>query len=116
MTFDYDTFCKRVKDLRKINGMNKFQMSIQSNIQYQYYCDIENGKNAPNFKNVIFIANALKTDLGTLLKENDNSLMNTLKSDTISSLKQIQNDEILMKCNEIFLLFQEKMRNEVIND
>ena len=58
MVFDYDVFCENLKLLRETAGYSKFQMSIQANVHYQYYCNIENGNRIPSFKIVIAIANA----------------------------------------------------------
>lgn len=104
MEFENDLFCQRVKELRKLKGLNKFQMSIQTNIHYSYYCDIENGNSIPNFKAVISIANALKTNLSTLLSPVDSEEIITLKISIMANIKTIRNEDYLTKCHEIIQL------------
>ena len=90
--FDYELFCKKLTYLRQAKEYNKYQMSIQANIHYEYYCDIENGKSIPNFKSVIYIANALHVNLKELLTETED--YNT----------EINNPSLINKCYEILLL------------
>ena len=114
MTFDYEKFCKRLKILRKMTGYNKYQMSIQSNIHYQYYCNIENGNRVPNFKIIISIANALKVDLACLLDTDDNEkniLINSIE-DKLSSVAD--NSSLLEKFNDVLLAI--KNQTEVKNE
>lgn len=111
MTFDYEIFCRRLKTLRKMAGYNKYQMSIQSNIHYQYYCNIENGNRVPNFKIIISIANALKVDLAYLLDTDDdekNILIDKIeKTLTLAS----KDSSLLEKLNDV--LFAIKNQTEV---
>lgn len=102
--FDYELFCKKLTALRKAKEYNKYQMSIQANIQYQYYCDIENGRSIPNFKAVISIANALHVNLKELLTETENYNTDITKLNVVSNIKEINNPYLLNKCYEILLL------------
>ncbi len=104
--FDYKLFCKKLTILRKAKGYNKYQMSIQANIQYQYYCDIENERSIPNFKAVISIANALHVNLKELLTETENYNTDITKLNIISNIKKVDNISLINKCYEILLLIK----------
>ncbi len=114
MNFDYEIFCKNVQELRKIKKFNKYEMAIQSNIQYQYYCDIENGKSPPNFKAVIAIANALNTNITQLLSDTYSTENECLKADVLSMIQTISNRDILEKYLK-FIIFL-KTRKETTVD
>ena len=107
MMFNYDSFRKNLKTLREIAGYNKFQMSIQTNLHYQYYCNIENGNRIPSFKNVIAIANALKISVTQLLNYElfkDDLL---LEQSIITKLRSISDDiELLKKLYEILIVIK----------
>ena len=109
MIFDYDSFCRNLKTLRELAGYNKFQMSIQTNLHYQYYCNIENGNRIPSFKNVIAIANALKISITQLLNYEilkDDSL---LEQSILTKLRSISDDiESLKKLYEILIVIKER--------
>lgn len=102
--FDYELFCKKLTDLRQAKEYNKYQMSIQANIHYGYYCSIENGKSIPNFKSVIYIANALHVNLKELLTETEDYNTDITKLNVISNIKEINNPSLINKCYEILLL------------
>ncbi len=102
--FDYELFCKKLTYLRQAKEYNKYQMSIQANIHYEYYCDIENGKSIPNFKSVIYIANALHVNLKELLTETEDYNTDITKLNVISNIKEINNPSLINKCYEILLL------------
>ncbi len=102
--FDYELFRRKLTSLREARGYNKYQMSIQANIHYQYYCDIENGRSIPNFKSVIYIANALHVNLKELLTETENYNTDITKLNIISNIKEINNPYLLNKYYEILLL------------
>ncbi len=104
MVFGYGIFCKNLKVLRKAAGYNKFQMSIQANINYQYYCNIENGNRIPNFKTVISIANALKISISQLLNCVPLKDSSVLELSVISKLKSISDDtDLLIKLYEVLI-------------
>lgn len=108
MKFDYNNFCRKLKELRKIRGLNKFQMSIQSNIHYGYYCNIENGKSIPNFKALVSIANALKVDLSTLLDCKESIEDTSLKINILSNLKSMNNEYLLHKSLKVLYMLKEQ--------
>lgn len=104
MTFDYTIFCKNLERLRKERGYNKLELSIQANIEYSYYCNIENGVDIPNFKNVIGIANALKIDIIPLITRYEQSDVNELILYDIGfKLKKITDRKLLEKHYEYML-------------
>jgi len=104
--FDYEIFCKNIKELRELKSMNKYEMSIQADIQYQYYCDIENGKSIPNFRAVISIANALNTNITKLISNNYSNSNDYIKSDIISMLQTISDKNILQKYLNIIIFLK----------
>lgn len=112
MIFDYEVFRKRIKYLRELRGYSKYQFSIQANIHYQYYCNIENGKKIPNFKAVIAIANALNTDLSTLISDVDVNIgvENDLIISIASKLQRIVSRTLQQKFYNIIVLL--KMREQ----
>ena len=90
MNFNREIFCSNLTRLREAKGYNKYEMSIQSNIHYSYYLDIENGKQIPNFKGLISIANALDTDIAHLLNEQEEPDTETLKREILSKLSKVK--------------------------
>lgn len=104
--FNYKMFCKKVKSLREARGYNKYQMSIQANIHYEYYCDMENGKAIPNFKAVIYIANALHVNLAELLSDTEDNEEDIKILNITSNVKKIDNLYLANKCYEILLLIK----------
>lgn len=64
--FDYKLFCKNIKLIRESKNLSQHEMAIQCDMSDSYYSLIENGNSEPNFKVVIAIANALKTDISSL--------------------------------------------------
>lgn len=106
--FDYELFCKKLTYLRQAKEYNKYQMSIQANIYYQYYCNIESGRAIPNFKAVISIANALHVNLSELLSERINDDVDIIKLNIISNIKEIDNLSLINKCYDILLLIKNR--------
>lgn len=104
MTFDYKEFCKNLKLLRKANGYNKLQMSIQTDLQYQYYCNIENGNRIPNFRIVIAIANALNVSISELLNCTEAKENSLLEISILAKLRAVSGDrEMLSKLHSVLL-------------
>lgn len=104
MVFDYDVFCENLKLLRETAGYSKFQMSIQANVHYQYYCNIENGNRIPSFKIVIAIANALKISVSQLLNYRLIKDSTALEISVLSKLKSISNNpELLSKLYAVLI-------------
>lgn len=106
--FDYKLFCKKLTALRKAKGYNKYQMSIQANIQYEYYCRIEKGKAIPNFKSVIYIANALHVNLSELLSNTEDYNEDINMLNITSNIKKIDNLYLANMCYEILVLIKNK--------
>ena len=104
--FDYELFRRKLTSLREARGYNKYQMSIQANIHYQYYCDIESGRSIPNFKSVISITNALHINLSELLSEIEDYNTDIAKLNIISNIKKIDDISLINKCYEILLLIK----------
>lgn len=96
MVFDYNVFCENLKFLREMAGLNKYQMSIQVDISYQYYCNIENGNRPPNFKTVIAIANVLKVDISQLIVQHNLDDKNVQILSIMSKLRSISHDRTLL--------------------
>lgn len=106
--FNYELFCKKVKTIRKLKGYNRLQMSIQANIQYEYYCRIEKGKAIPNFKSVIYIANALHVNLSELLSNTEDYNEDINMLNITSNIKKIDNLYLANMCYEILVLIKNK--------
>lgn len=102
--FDNELFCSNLTKLRQLKGYNKYEMSIQADIQYQYYCEIENGNATPNFRAVISIANALDTDISHILGKKHISNEDSLRSDIMTAIKKISDKNILKKFYSIIIL------------
>lgn len=96
MTFDYATFCENLKMLREDAGYTKLQMSIQTDIYYQYYCNIENGNRVPNFKNIIAIANALKVSISQLMNYRPSNDYSALEFSIVNKLKSASDNRDLL--------------------
>ena len=104
MVFDYDVFCKNLKLLREAAGYSKFQMSIQANVHYQYYCNIENGHRIPSFKIVISIANALKISVFQLLNNRLIKDSSALEISVLSKLRSVSdNPELLSRLYAVLI-------------
>lgn len=95
MKFDNKIFCENVRTLRILNGYNKYEMSIQANIYYQYYCAIENGDVVPNFRAVISIANALNMDIEHLLSIPSSPEKDYLISEIVTILSKTHDEKLL---------------------
>lgn len=99
MEFNDKEFCSRLTALRIARNLSKYEASIQADIHYPYYCLIENGNKTPNFKAVISIANALKTDLSALI--NDENLNGSVEDITrfkiLSKLDTLNDTDLLKK-------------------
>lgn len=107
MEFNKNIFCKNVTKLRKLKGYTKYQASIQSDIYYQYYCNIENGVVTPNFKNIISIANALNTNISSLIGVNtDLDESKVIRDSIISMIKEIDNADLLNKFYKFILIIK----------
>lgn len=106
MEFDYQLFCTRITELRNKRGYNKYEMAIQADINYQYYCDIENGNSIPNFKAAISIANALKTNLSHLLDSRYSNECEEMKIVIMSKVKLIKNKDLLQKYQELIKMLK----------
>lgn len=103
MNFDQATFCENLTAMRKAKGYNKYEMSIQSDIHYTYYLDIENGKRLPNFRGLISIANALDTDIAHLTGEKKYSKSEAIKKNILSILLTVKDEEILKRLFNILI-------------
>lgn len=108
MEFNYELFCKRIKYLRELKKYSKYQLSIQANIHYQYYCNIENGNKIPNFKSVILIANALNTNLSALLLQNNLNENKIIINNILSMLQQVNDKSLQRKYYEMIILLKMK--------
>lgn len=89
--------------MRKEKGYNKYEMSIQADIHYTYYLSIENGRLIPNFKGLISIVNALNTDISHLLSEKSYSKTEILKTDILSKLTKVTNEDFLIRLLNILI-------------
>lgn len=120
MNFDQEIFCTNVKYLRELKGYNKYEMSIQANIIYQYYCDLENGKKVPNFKSVIYIANALSVDIGTLLGnrkiDTENDATRVIKLCILAKIKTLTDDDTIRKINKFAIMLKARNKEGDIRD
>lgn len=101
--FDQKTFCRNLTELRKAKGYNKYEMSIQSDIHYTYYLDIENGNRLPNFRGLVSIANALNTDIAHLTGTKEFSKTDTIKKDILSKLQKVKDDEFLERLLNVLI-------------
>lgn len=101
MNFCKEIFCSNLTKLREAKGYNKYEMSIQANIHYTYYLDIENGKMIPNFKGLVSIANALDTDIAHLLNEQSDSNTEILKREILSKLSKVKECALLNQLYKI---------------
>lgn len=106
MEFDNKLFCKNVTRLRKLKGYSKYELSIQADIYYQYYCDIENGRVTPNFKGVISIANALDTNITDLISDVPISKNKSIKANIISLIKSINDYDLINKIYKYILMIK----------
>lgn len=116
MTFNYLEFCNNVKKLREQKGYNKYQMSIQSDINYPYYCEIENGNSLPNFKAVISIANALDINLSNLLGYEFTTKDDVLKNSILSKINAISDENVLNKLYKFTIMLKTRPRTDVNDD
>lgn len=110
MEFNQEVFCHNLKALRIAKRLNRYEVSIQSNIIYQYYCSIEKGVKVPNFKAVISIANALNTDISHLLL-NTSNLNNEalLKNAVMSEIKSITDENLLNNFYDFLILLKTQL-------
>mgnify|MGYP000896753816 CR=1 FL=1 len=103
MEFDQKIFCENLVRMRKEKGYSKYEMSIQADIHYTYYLDIENGKFIPNFRRLISIANALNTDIAHLLGQKKYSKTDSLKNEIFSKLIKINDENFLLSLFNILI-------------
>ena len=59
---------KRIAYLRKQRKMSQFDLSLESNVNKNYICDLEKGRRNPTILVLNKIAIALNTDLSNLFK------------------------------------------------
>ena len=59
---------KRIAYLRKQRKMSQFDLSLESNVNKNYICDLEKGRRNPTLMILNRIAIALEIDLATLFK------------------------------------------------
>ena len=59
---------KRIEYLRKLKGWSQEDLSLQSNVNKNYICDLENGRRNPSLMILVRIARALKINLQTLFQ------------------------------------------------
>lgn len=98
---DSSQFGRKIKKLRELKDFTKYEMSIQADLQYPYYCNIEAGRQLPSLKGIITIANALDTTIDDLINENEKSPeRNILEKNFEKRLNNIKDDNILneIKC------------------
>lgn len=103
MEFNSEVFCKNLRNLREAKGYNKYEMSIQADIHYTYYLDIENGNLTPNFRGLISIANALNTDIAHLFGEKQYSEIDDIKNEITLKLRKVSDDDFLLKLYNILI-------------
>lgn len=58
----------RIKYLRKKRGMSQFDLSLESNVNKNYICDLENGRRNPSLEILERIADAFGITLEELFK------------------------------------------------
>lgn len=114
--FNYNLFCKRLKLFRELAGYNKYEMSIQANIDYKNYCAIENGKRIPNFRIVITLANALHSNISNFLTTEETPEDKALIIHLMNQINQISdNDTILLQeIYDILLAIKTKRKKNSI--
>ena len=59
---------KRIEHLRKSKGWSQLDLSIESEVNKNYICDLENGRRNPSLEILERIANALNITLEELFK------------------------------------------------
>ena len=108
MEFDKLKFSNKIAKLRKLRGFNKFEMSIQSDLQYQFYCNIEAGRVKPPFKAVITIANALGTTVDELIENSNDKTpeRDIMEKDIVKKLNLINDENILKEINEVIFFMR----------
>ena len=59
---------KRIEYLRKQKGWSQEDLSLESNVNKNYICDLENGRRNPSLMILVRISRALKVSLQTLFQ------------------------------------------------
>lgn len=102
-TYNFDILKENLKKLREFKGYSRYDLSIASDIHYQYYCAIESGLKIPNFKAIISLANALDTDISSLFRATimPEEIQLKLKNKIIHKLNCMSDKTKLYKYNEV---------------
>ncbi|MCH5172376.1 MAG: helix-turn-helix transcriptional regulator [Erysipelotrichales bacterium] len=64
----YSQLGKRIEYLRKQKGWSQEDLSLESNVNKNYICDLENGRRNPSLMILVRISRALKISLQTLFQ------------------------------------------------
>jgi transcriptional regulator with XRE-family HTH domain len=98
---DKNSIGKRIKELRKLHGLNQIEFSEKIGISQGHLSEIESGKLLPSLETVIKMGEQFKLDIAWLIHNETNYIVAQLSKDEerlvnlYRQLQDIAKDEVL---------------------
>jgi transcriptional regulator with XRE-family HTH domain len=86
----------RVRRMRKASGKSQIELAAAAGIAANYLSDVERGKQAPTVSTLAHIADALDTDIATLVDLRDESSEGDLRTAIHARVSQLHREQLLI--------------------
>ena len=85
---------KRIKELRKINGLTQEKLAEAINIETTSLSGIESGRHFPSLPTLERIAESLNVEIKTLFDFNHHKSIEQIKLDIVNNIDKLDDDTI----------------------